>query len=84
MDKGETHTQTLLEHYSAIRTRSLPFGDARVDLESVVFSEVSQKKDKYSTISLVCGVQIKQSSKKQKGEWVSPADGEMPVKGSNF
>ena len=48
-----THTHTL-EYYSAIKKNEiLPFAAARMDLEIIILSEVSQKeKDKYHMISL--------------------------------
>ena len=47
-----------VEYYSATkRNKIVPFAETRVDLETVIQSEVSQKeKNKYHTISLICGI----------------------------
>ena len=44
--------------YSAIKKNEiLPFAATWMDLEVILLSEVSQKeKDKYYTISLICGI----------------------------
>ena len=50
-----THT---IEYYSAIKKNEiLPFAATWVDLENLIFSEVSQtEKDKYHMISFICGI----------------------------
>ena len=47
-----------MEYYSAIkRNETVPFAEMWIDPETVIQSEVSQKeKNKYSTISLICGI----------------------------
>ena len=47
-----------MEYYSAIKKNEiLPFVETWVDLEIIILSEVSQtEKDKYYTMSLICGV----------------------------
>ena len=47
-----------MEYYSAIRKKQiLPFETAWIELEDIMFSEISQaEKDKYQMISLICGV----------------------------
>ena len=47
-----------IEYYSAIRKNEImPFVATWMDLETIILSEVSQKeKDKYRTISLICGI----------------------------
>ena len=43
---AHTHTQ---EYYSAIKNEILPFATMWMDLQSIIFSEISQtEKDKYS------------------------------------
>ena len=51
------HTHTL-EYYSAIKKNEiLPFAATWMGLEDIMLSEISQKeKDKYSMISLICGI----------------------------
>ena len=48
-----------MEYYSTIRKNEImPFAATWMDLEIVILSEVSQtEKDKYHTISLICGNQ---------------------------
>ena len=51
-----THTQSgiLLSHK---KNEILSFASTRMDLESIILSEVSQtEKDKYHMISLICGI----------------------------
>ena len=47
-----------MEYYSAIkRNKIVPFAEMRMDLETVMQSEVSQKeKNKYHIVSLICGI----------------------------
>ena len=46
-----------MEYYSAIKKKILPSVTVWVDLESIMLSEISQsEKDKYHTISLICGI----------------------------
>ena len=47
-----------VEHYSAIkRNKTVPFAEMWMDLEIVIQSEISKKdKNKYSIISLICGI----------------------------
>ena len=47
-----------MEYYSAIRkNKIMPFAATWMDPEIVILSEVSQtEKDKYHTISLICGI----------------------------
>ena len=46
------------EYHAAERKKELlPFVTAWMDLESIMLSEISQsEKDKYHTISLICGI----------------------------
>ena len=45
-------------NYSAIKKNEImPFAATWMDLEIIILSEVSQKeKDKYHTVSLICGI----------------------------
>ena len=46
-----------MEYYSAIKNEMMLFVATWMDLEIIILSEVSQKdKDKYHTISLICGI----------------------------
>ena len=47
-----------MEYYSAIKKNEMmPFAATWMELEVIILSEVSQtEKDKYYTISLVCGI----------------------------
>ena len=47
-----------MEYYSAIKKNEiLSFAATWMDLENIIFSEVSQtEKDKYYMISLICGI----------------------------
>ena len=47
-----------MEYYSAIKKmRLLSFATVWMDLENIMLSEISQaRKDKYHTISLMCGI----------------------------
>ena len=46
------------EYYTAIKKNEfLPFAATWMDLEGIMLSEISQtEKDKYCTISLICGI----------------------------
>ena len=47
----------IVEYYSAIKNEIRPFAATWMDLEIIIPSEVSQtEKDKYHTISLICGI----------------------------
>ena len=55
----QTHRQTdTWEYYSAIKNNEiLPFVTTGAELESILLSEISQsEKNKYHTISLICGI----------------------------
>ena len=53
MDKEEVST---MEHYSAIKKNEImPFSSTWMDLETVILSEVSQRRKNIVT-SLVCGI----------------------------
>ena len=47
-----------MEYYSAIKKNEImPFAATWMNLEIIILSEVSHKeKDKYRTISLICGI----------------------------
>ena len=47
-----------MEYYSAIKKNEImPLATTWMQLEIIILSEVSQKeKDKYHTISLICGI----------------------------
>ena len=47
-----------IDYYLAIKMKKiLPFVTAWMDLENIMLSEISQsEKDKYSMISLICGI----------------------------
>ena len=47
-----------MEYYSAIKkNKILPFAATWLDLECLTLSEISQtEEDKYSMISLICGI----------------------------
>ena len=56
---AHTHTHTQREeYYSAMKNNGvIPFAETWVDLEIIILSGVCQKeKDKYSMISLICGI----------------------------
>ena len=47
----------IMEYYSAIKKKILPFGTIWMDLENIKLSEISQsEKDIYHMISLICGI----------------------------
>ena len=46
-----------MEYYSGIKNEILQFARMWVDLEGAMLTEISQReKDKYSMLSLVCGI----------------------------
>ena len=46
-----------MEYYLAIKNKILPLMTAWMDMEGIMFSEIKQKqKDKYHTISFICGI----------------------------
>ena len=46
-----------MEYYTTVNKKILPFAIARMDLEIIMLSEISQsEKDKYHMISLICGL----------------------------
>ena len=57
MDKKDV-VHIYMEYYSAIkRNRTVPFAEMWMDLEIVIQSEISKEdKNKYSIISLICGI----------------------------
>ena len=51
-----THTHTV-EYYSIIKKKEiLPFAIAWMNLEGIMLSKISQEKDKYYMISLICRI----------------------------
>ena len=47
----------IMEYYSVIKEKKLPFAKTWVDLEGIMLSEISQtEKDKYCMISLLCRI----------------------------
>ena len=77
MDKEDvvcthTHTHTPMEYYSAIRKNEImPFAATWMDLEIIILSEVSQtKKDKYSMISLICGILKNDTGTSLVAQWI--------------
>ena len=46
-----------MENYSVINNEILPFATTWMDLENIMFSEISQtEKSKYCVIALICGI----------------------------
>ena len=46
-----------MEYYSGVKKKILLFVTVWMDLENIMLSEISQsEKDKYHTLSLICGV----------------------------
>ena len=51
------HTYYIVNYYSAIKTSKIvPSAEVWINLETVIQREVSQKENKYHTISLICGI----------------------------
>ena len=49
-----------MEYYSTIKKNEiLPFAATWMDLEGIMLSEISQRKNKYCMISLTCGIECK-------------------------
>ena len=47
----------MMDYYSAIKSNEImPFAAIWMDLESVIWSEVSQTEEKYHMTSLICGI----------------------------
>ena len=47
----------IMEFYSAVKKKILPFATLWMDLENIMLSEKSQsEKDKYHMISAICGI----------------------------
>ena len=51
-DVAQTYNGLLLSHR---KNEIMPFSATWMDLEIIILSEVSQEKDKYHTILLICG-----------------------------
>ena len=46
-----------MEYYTPLKNNEImPFSATWMDLEIIILSEVSQEKDKYHTILLICGI----------------------------
>jgi len=46
-----------MKYYSAKENNGiLPFATTRMDLEGIMLSEVSERKDRYCILSLICGI----------------------------
>lgn len=57
MDKGGVLYLYTMESYSAMRKKKfLPFATTMMVHEGIVLSEISQKKDNYCMILLICGL----------------------------
>ena len=58
IDKDDmVHTHYIVNYYSAIKTSKIvPSAEVWINLETVIQREVSQKENKYHTISLRCGI----------------------------
>ena len=53
-----------MEYYSTIKKNEiLPFAATWMDLEGIMLSEISQRKNKYCMISLTCGIECKKYNK---------------------
>ena len=51
------HTYYIVNYYSAINMSNIvPSAEVWINLETVIQREVSQKENKYHTISLICGI----------------------------
>ena len=57
MDKSIWYIYTMEYHPAIIKNKIMPFAATRMDLESVIRSEVSQpEKEKYHMTSLICAI----------------------------
>ena len=59
------HTLFINNGILAIKKESLPFSTTQMDLESIILSEISQRKIKNHIISLICGIYEKPSKTQQ-------------------
>ena len=57
-------------HYRAIKKKeTLLFATIWMDLEGIMLSEISQRKNKYCMITLICGIiKTRKTSKKQRSD----------------
>ena len=68
MGNKNTHTHTeryTMGYYSAIKRKNLPFATIQMDFESIMLSEISQRK--VNTYDLTYMWNLKNSSQKQRG-----------------
>ena len=76
MGNKNTHTHTeryTMGYYSAIKRKNLPFATIQMDFESIMLSEISQRK--VNTYDLTYMWNLKNSSQKQRTDWWLPAVG---------
>ena len=76
MGNKNTHTHTeryTMGYYSAIKRKNLPFATIQMDFESIMLSEISQRK--VNTYDLTYMWNLKNSSQKQRTDWLLPAVG---------
>ena len=46
-----------MKYYSAKENNEIPpFATTRMDLEGIMLSEISERKDRYCMLSLICGI----------------------------
>ena len=46
-----------MKYYSAIENNEIPpFATTRMDLEGIMLSDISERKDRYCMLSLICGI----------------------------
>ena len=51
-----THIYTM-KYYSAKENNEIPpFATTRMDLEGIMLSDISERKDRYCMLSLICGI----------------------------